>query len=119
MFVKGALSTFENNLFIGSQQPATANNITTVGGVLIGGKLRVQGDAIETKKIKIIGSALTDGIEIVNIENQMIAKFYNDFKIDLNGPTSILDNLYCSHKIDCYLFTPTEIKPRDANPLLI
>ena len=49
----------------------------------------------------------------------MIAKFYNDYKIDLNGPTNILDNLYCSHKIDCYLFTPTEIKPRDTNPLLI
>ena len=37
----------------------------------------------------------------------------------LNGPTSILDDLYCSGKIDGYLFTPTEIKPRDTNPPLI
>ena len=69
MTVKGSLSTFENNLFIGSQQPTTANNITTVGSVLIGNKLRVQGaGGIETYKLKTIGSTLTDGVEIVNVE---------------------------------------------------
>ena len=37
----------------------------------------------------------------------------------LNGPASVLDDLYRSGKIDGYLFTPTEIKQRDTNPLLI
>ena len=122
MLVKG-FSTFENNLSIGTLQSQTDNSLTCKGGVLVGGKLRVQGGAIETTQLKVIVNPSTpgaDGIEIINSSDSIIAKFFNDdYRVLLNGPTSILDDLYCSGKIDGYLFTPTEIKQRDKNPLLI
>jgi hypothetical protein len=60
------------------------------------------------------------GLEILNSSNSIIAKFYNEnYRVDLNGPTNILGDLYSSGKIDGYLFTPTEIKQRDTNALLI
>ena len=119
--VKG-FSTFENRLSIGTLQSQTENSLTCKGGILVGGKLRVQGGAIETTQLKVIVNPSEpgdDGIEIINSTNSIIAKFSNDTRVLLTGPTTILDDLYCSGKIDGYLFTPTEIKPRDTNPLLI
>ena len=55
----------------------------------------------------------------MNSVNAIVAKFSDDTRTLLTGPTTILDDLYCSGTIDGYLFTPTEIKPRDTNPLLI
>ena len=121
LLVKG-FSTFENNLSIGTLQSQTENSLTCTGGVLVGGKLRVQGGAIETTQLKVIVNPSipgADGIELINSSNSMIAKFYDDYRVVLNGFTSILSDLYCSGKIDGYLFTPTEIKQRDTNPLLI
>ena len=80
--------------------------------------MRVNG-LIETNQLKVIGSTTTDGVQISNVENNMIAKFYNDYNIVLNGPTNILGALYCSHPIDAYRFSATEIIQRDTNPLLI
>ena len=123
MTVKGALSTFENNLSIGTLQLPTSTSITTVGGVLIGGKLTVQGGAIETTKLQVIvdPSPLNiDGIEILNSYNGVIAKCYNENKrVDFFGETKVYGDLHSSTKIDCNLFTATEIKQRDTNALLI
>ena len=59
--------------------------------MLIGGKLTVQGGAIETTQLKVIvdpSPLNTDGIDILNSYNGIIAKFYNEnYRIDLNGPT--------------------------------
>jgi hypothetical protein len=121
--VKGALSTFENNLSIGTLQLPTSTSITTVGGVLIGGKLTVQGGAIETTKLQVIvdpSPLNVDGIEILNSSNGVIAKFYNENRrVDFFGETKVYGDLYSSTKIDCNLFTAKEIKQRDTNALLI
>ena len=101
--VKGALSTFEYNLSIGTLQLPTSTSITTVGGVLIGGKLTVQGGAIETTKLQVIvdPSPLNiDGIEILNSYNGVIAKFYNENKrVDFFGETKVYGDLHSSTKL--------------------
>jgi hypothetical protein len=121
--VKGALSTFENNLSIGTLQLPTSTSITTVGGVLVGGKLTVNGGAIETTKLQVIvdpSPINEDGIEILNSSNGVITKFYNENKrVDFFGETKVYGDLYSSTKIDCNLFTAKEIKQRDTNALLI
>ena len=107
------LSTFERNIFVGTLEAVNVDNITTVGGIQVGNKLRVNG-LIETGQLRSIGATATDGVTIFNIENNMVAKFYNDYHTVLNGPTHMLGDVYCSHKIDCYRFTATEIIPRDS-----
>ena len=118
MVVKSSLSTFENSVFIGSAQLSSANVMTVVGGVTIGGKLRSNG-IIEASQLKTIGSLATDGLQVSNIDGNMIAKFYNDYKTTLNGATTILGDLFCSHPIDAYKFTATEIRARDATGVSI
>ena len=105
---------------MGTLNGVNENNITTIGGVQVGNKLRVNG-LIETNQLKIIANPSNAGLagfEILNSNNSMIAKFYDDYHCDL-GATNVLGNLYCSNPIDAYRFTPTEIVQRDVNPLLI
>ena len=112
------LSTFERNILIGTLEAVNVNNITTIGGVLVGNKLRVQG-LIETNQLRIMSNPSNtglDGFEILNSNNSMIAKFYDDYHCDL-GATNVLGNLYCTHPIDAYRFTATEILPRDTSNL--
>ena len=78
--------------------------------------MRVNG-LIETGQLRSIDATETDGVTIFNIENNMIAKFYNDHHTDLNGPTNVSGALYCSHPIDAYRFTATEIMSRDTSNL--
>ena len=113
LIVQSNLSTFERNIFVGTLEAVNVNNITTVGGIQVGNKLRVNG-LIETRQLRSIDATATDGVTIFNIENNMVAKFYNDYHTDLNGPTNMLGDVYCSHKIDCYRFTATEIIPRNS-----
>ena len=111
---------FWKNIFVGTLESTNVNNITTIGGVQVGNKLRVNG-LIETNQLKIIANPSNAGLagfEILNSNNSMIAKFYDDYHCDL-GATNVLGNLYCSNPIDAYRFTPTEIVQRDVNPLLI
>ena len=123
LLVKGVSTTFENNLSVGTLQLPTSTSITTVGGVLVGGKLTVNGGAIETTKLQVIvdpSPLNVDGIEILNSSNGVIAKFYNENKrVDFFGETKVYGDLYSSTKIDCDLFTAKEIKQRDINALLI
>jgi hypothetical protein len=114
------LSTFERNIMVGTLNAVNVNNITTIGGIQVGGKLRVN-DLIETNYVRIIPMPSEPGLDafaILNTNNSMIAKFYDDYHCDL-GATNILGNLFCTHPIDAYRFTPTEIVQRDINPLLI
>ena len=110
------LSTFERNIFVGTLNDVNENNITTVGGIQVGNKLKVNG-LIETNQLRIIPMPSEPGIDafsITNSDNSVIAKFYDDYHCDL-GATNVLGNLYCTHPIDAYRFTASEIISRDLD----
>jgi hypothetical protein len=94
------------------------NVLTVTGGATIGGTVRAEG-LVQTGEIKAIGLLANDGVQINNKEGNMIAKFYNDYRTTLNGATDILGNLYCSHPIDAYRHTATEIRARDNTGLVL
>ena len=91
--------------------------------LLLGGKISASNikatGIIEAYELRTIGLTANDGVQICNIDGNMVAKFYNDFRSTLNGNTTILGSLYCSAPIDAYRFTSTEIKARDATGIAI
>ena len=54
-----------------------------------------------------------------NVDGTEVAKFANDFKCRLNGHTTVLGTLFCSHPIDAYRFTCTDIRARDTAGIAI
>ena len=74
---------------------------------------------IETNQIRIIGTNAADGVTIANVDGTEVATCANDFKCRLNGHTTILGTLFCSHPIDAYRFTCTDIRARDTDGIVI
>jgi hypothetical protein len=116
--VRSDLSTFQNSVFIGSETiDLTDETLTVRGGMRINGSIRAESNIV-TNEIKVIGLTATDGVQIKNKEGSMLAQFNNNYQCILNGPTNIFGAFYCSHDIDGYMHTASEIRSRDNNGLI-
>ncbi len=67
----------------------------------------------------MIGGSTFGGQTIANVDGTEVATFANDFKCRLNGHTTIFGTLCCSHPIDAYRFTCTDIRARDTDGIAI
>jgi hypothetical protein len=86
--VKGALSTFDNNMSIGGGLGVGGS--TTLGGAVSAmDNLSVNG-LLKAPQLRITGSDTNHNIVIENNVVSEVARFYNDDRCRFNGDTTIL-----------------------------
>ena len=115
----GAISTFDYAMNVGSGLNVDSNCLNVNASALFSGNLTTASTSIlRINKIRVNGNTSNDSVIISNIDGTTIASFSNTTAMILNGPTNILGETCCSHKIDCYRFTATEILSRDTTNAL-